>query len=377
MKRRDFFKKAGVATAAGLGGLALLSSCDQGEKKDASAPAVQKSKKTINVVSTWPRDFPGLGLSAQRLAARITELSEGSLEVKYFAAGEKVGAFDVFDEVSSGNSQAYIAAEYYWKGKHAAFNYFTSVPFGMTTVEWNAWIKFGGGQKLWDELSGEFGLKALPCGGTGTQAGGWFNKEINSGEDLKGLKMRIPGLGGTVMSKLGASPVSLPGGQIYENLVSGSIDATEWVGPYNDYFMKFYEAAKFYYTGGMHEPGSCLGMGFNASFWGGLTKNEQALITAACMEEHAAQYEETCAKNGEYLAKLVKDHGTQVKSFNDDVWDAFGEAAKEVFEETRAHSAMTKKVDDAYQSFMRECGTMMANFEVNYTNQRNRVLNIS
>ena len=247
----------------------------------------------------------------------------------------------------------------------------------MTTVEWNAWIKFGGGQKLWDELSGEFGLKALPCGGTGTQAGGWFNKEINSGEDLKGLKMRIPGLGGTVMSKLGASPVSLPGGQIYENLVSGSIDATEWVGPYNDYFMKFYEAAKFYYTGGMHEPGSCLAMGFNASFWGGLTKNEQALITAACMEEHAAQYEETCAKNGEYLAKLVKDHGTQVKSFNDDVWDAFGEAAKEVFEETRAHSAMTKKVDDAYQSFMTECGTMMANFEVNYTNQRNRVLNIS
>ena len=187
MKRRDFFKKAGVATVAGLGGLALLSSCDQGEKKDVSAPAVQKSKKTINVVSTWPRDFPGLGLSAQRLAARITELSEGSLEVKYFAAGEKVGAFDVFDEVSSGNSQAYIAAEYYWKGKHAAFNYFTSVPFGMTTVEWNAWIKFGGGQKLWDELSGEFGLKALPCGGTGTQAGGWFNKEINSGEDLKGL----------------------------------------------------------------------------------------------------------------------------------------------------------------------------------------------
>ena len=122
MKRRDFFKKAGVATAAGLGGLALLSSCDQGEK-DVSAPSC-KNKKTINVVSTWPRDFPGLGLSAQRLAARITELSEGSLEVKYFAAGEKVGAFDVFDEVSSGNSQAYIVAEYYWKGKHAAFNYF-------------------------------------------------------------------------------------------------------------------------------------------------------------------------------------------------------------------------------------------------------------
>ena len=345
MKRRDFITKTGVGVAAGVVGAASL-----------SAPAIADGHKEINIVSTWPRDFPGLGLSAQRLAARITELSNGKLKCNYFAAGEKVGAFDVFDEVASGNSQAYIAADYYWKGKHPGFAYFTSVPFGMTTVEWNAWIKFGGGQELWDEMSGEFGLKALPCGGTGTQAGGWFNKEINSSEDLKGLKMRIPGLGGTVMSKLGASPVSLPGGQIYENLVSGSIDATEWVGPYNDYFMKFYEAAKYYYTGGMHEPGSCLAFAFNASFWGKLSSNEKALITAASMEEHAAQYEETCAKNGEYLAKLINEHGTKVRSFNDDVWDSFGEAAAEVFEETRNHSALAKKIDGAYQSFLKECG---------------------
>jgi TRAP-type mannitol/chloroaromatic compound transport system substrate-binding protein len=189
--------------------------------------------------------------------------------------------------------------------------------------------------------------------------------------------MRIPGLGGTVMSKLGASPVSLPGGQIYENLVSGSIDATEWVGPYNDYFMKFYEAAKYYYTGGMHEPGSCLALAFNASFWGKLTDNEKALITAASMEEHAAQYEETCAKNGEYLAKLINEHGTKVKSFNDDVWDSFGEAAAEVFEETRNHSALAKEIDDAYQAFLKECGSMMAKFEISYVNQRNRVLGLS
>jgi TRAP-type mannitol/chloroaromatic compound transport system substrate-binding protein len=366
MKRRDFITKAGVGVAAGVAGAATL-----------SAPAIADGHKELNIVSTWPRDFPGLGLSAQRLAARITELSNGKLKCNYFAAGEKVGAFDVFDEVASGNSQAYIAADYYWKGKHPGFAYFTSVPFGMTTVEWNAWIKFGGGQELWDEMSGEFGLKALPCGGTGTQAGGWFNKEINSSEDLKGLKMRIPGLGGTVMSKLGASPVSLPGGQIYENLVSGSIDATEWVGPYNDYFMKFYEAAKYYYTGGMHEPGSCLALAFNASFWGKLTSNEKALITAASMEEHAAQYEETCAKNGEYLTKLINEHGTKVRSFNDDVWDAFGEAAAEVFEETRNHSALAKKIDGAYQSFLKECGSMMAKFEISYVNQRNRVLDLS
>ena len=141
----------------------------------------------------------------------------------------------------------------------------------MTTQEWTAWIKFGGGQELWDELSGEFGLKKLPVGSTGTQAGGWFNKEIESPDDFKGLKMRMPGLGGQVITKMGASSVSLPGGQIYENLVSGAIEATEWVGPYNDYFMKFYEAAKYYYTGGMHEPGGGLALGLNASWWGSLT----------------------------------------------------------------------------------------------------------
>ena len=143
-------------------------------------------------------------------------------------------AFDSFDEVASGNSQIYHGAEYYWKGKHPGYAYFTSVPFGLTVTEMNAWIRFGGGQELWDELAGSYGLKSLMCGNTGVQMGGWFRKEMNSAEDFKGLKMRIPGLGGDVLSKMGASPVSLPGGQIYENLTSGSIDATEWVGPWND-----------------------------------------------------------------------------------------------------------------------------------------------
>ncbi|MEM6619159.1 MAG: ABC transporter substrate-binding protein, partial [Pseudomonadota bacterium] len=219
MDRRSFLR------AGALGGTAAAAT-------SLAAPAVAGGHaKTLTIVSTWPRDFPGLGTSAQRLAERIGVLSDGAFNVEYFAAGERVGAFDVFDEVASGNSNAYIAADYYWVGKHPAFAYYTSVPFGMTTVEWNAWIKFGGGQALWDELSGEFGLKAIACGATGTQAGGWFNKEIESADDLKGLKMRIPGLGGDVMAKLGATPVSLPGGQIYENLVSGAIDATEWVGP--------------------------------------------------------------------------------------------------------------------------------------------------
>ena len=189
--------------------------------------------------------------------------------------------------------------------------------------------------------------------------------------------MRIPGLGGNVMSKLGVSTVSLPGGQIYENLVSGSIDATEWVGPYNDYFMKFYEAAKYYYTAGMHEPGGGLAFGMNKAWWEGLSGYEQALITAACYEEHAAQYEEAQALNGDYLAKLVNDHGVEVRNFSDEIWDAFGTASAEVFEETRAHSALAAKIDDGFQDVLRNVGGTMAKFEITFVNQRNRVLGLA
>ncbi|MEM9601593.1 MAG: TRAP transporter substrate-binding protein [Pseudomonadota bacterium] len=363
MKRRDFIKTGGIA-AATAGGVIT------------GAPAIASDVREMTIVSTWPRDFPGLGISAQRLAARITELSQGKIKTNYFAAGERVGAFDSFDEVAGGNSEAYIAADYYWRGKHPAFAYFTSVPFGMTNWEWNAWIKFGGGQALWDKVSGEFGLKALACGATGTQMGGWFNKEINEADDFKGLKMRIPGLGGDVLAKLGASTVSLPGGQIYENLVSGAIEATEWVGPYNDYFMKFYEAAKFYYGAGMHEPGGGLAFGMNKSWWEGLSSWEQAVITAACMEEHAAQPEEALANNGAYLQRMIDDHGVEVKVFNDDVYDAFGEAAAEVFAETRDHSALAAEVNDHFQAAMREMGAYLAIGDIAFTNQRNRVLEL-
>ncbi|MDA7827351.1 TRAP transporter substrate-binding protein [Rhodobacteraceae bacterium] len=360
MERRKFLKGA----ALGAGAVAL------------ATPAVSQSTRTMTIVSTWPRDFPGLGMSAQRFAQRVVEISNGAIQTEYFAAGERVGAFDAFDEVSSGNANAYIGADYYWTGKHPGFAYFTSVPFGMSTQEWNAWIKYGGGQELWNELSGEFGTVKLPVGSTGTQAGGWFNKEMESPDDFKGLKMRMPGLGGQVITKMGASSVSLPGGQIYENLVSGAIEATEWVGPYNDYFMKFYEASKYYYTGGMHEPGGGLALGLNASWWGSLTDWERTVITAAAYEEHAASHDEAMAKNGEYMQKLIDEQGVQVRNFNDDIWDAFGEASAEVFEETRAHSALATKIDDHFQQKLREIGGTIASLEGTFINQRNRILGI-
>ena len=364
MDRRSFLR------TSALGGTAAAAAT-------LAAPAIAQSGKQLTIVSTWPRDFPGLGVSAQRLAANIQTVGQGAFNVEYFAAGERVGAFDSFDEVASGNSQAYIAADYYWGGKHPGFNYFTSVPFGMSTEEWQAWITFGGGQELWDELSGEFGLKAVMCGSTGTQAGGWFNKEMNSPDDFKGLKMRIPGLGGQVLSKMGASTVSLPGGQIYENLVSGAIEATEWVGPYNDYFMKFYEAAKYYYTGGVHEPGGGLAFGMNKAWWESLSDTEQAILKACCDQEQMLSHSEAWAKNGEYMTKLVNEHGVQVRAFNDDIWDAFGDAAAEVFADVRAHSALATKIDDGFQASLREIGGTLAKFEGTFLSQRNRVLGLS
>ncbi len=364
MKRRDFMKKAGTgAIATG----ALM----------ASAPAVHAQNTIeITMVSTWPKDFPGLGTGAQRFAKRLSDVSDGRLQVKYFAAGERVKPFDSFDEVASGNAQMYHAADYYWKGKHPGFAYFTSVPFGLTYTEMNAWIRFGGGQELWDELGAGFGVKGLMCGSTGSQMGGWFRKEINSADDLKGLKIRMPGLGGDVMAKLGASPVSLPGGQIYENLVSGAIDATEWVGPWNDGFMKFYEAAKYYYFPGMHEPGSMLALGMNKKWWDNLSKSDQLIIEAASSMENDVMMAEYNAKNGVSLAKLVSEQGVELREFNDDVYDSFGEAAAEVFEETRGHSALAAKINDSFVKSRKDIGGWMKISDQAYLSQRNRVLGL-
>lgn len=399
MKRRDFLIKGGAvgATAAGLG---TLASCDSGKKAEvdklkseleaakskiasmesaapkAAAPAISKNQIEVNMVSTWPRDFPGLGTGAQRFAKRLNDMTDGRIKVNYFAANERVKAFDSLDEVASGNAQMYHGADYYWKGKHPGWAYFTSVPFGLTYTEFNAWWHFGGGEALHDELAGDFGVKCLACGNTGVQMGGWFRKEMNSADDFKGLKMRMPGLGGDVLAKLGASPVSLPGGQIYENLVSGAIDATEWVGPWNDSFMKFYEAAKYYYYPGMHEPGSMLSVGINRAFWDSLSKSDQMIVRAAAEQENSVMMSEYNAKNGEYLAKLINEQGVKLRKFSDDTYDSFGEAAEEVFAEVRAHSDLAKRIHDSFLKAREEVGGWAKISDVEYIRQRNRVLGL-
>ncbi len=364
MDRRDVIKKGLI----GVGGVAAASVI--------SAPAIARERMEVNMVSTWGRDFPGLGTGAQRFAKRVTDMSDGRIQINYYASGERVKAFDSFDEVASGNAQIYHGAEYYWKGKNPGFAYFTSVPFGLTYTEMNAWIRFGGGQELWDKLSGEYGIKGLMCGNTGVQMGGWFRKEINSADDLKGLKMRMPGLGGDVLAKLGGSPVSLPGTQIYENLISGSIDATEWVGPWNDQFMKFYEAAKYYYYPGMHEPGAMLSIGMNKSWWEGLTKADQLMINAAASMENDVMMSEYNAKNGAALRQLVDEQGVKLRAFSDDIYDSFGEAAEEVFAETREHSPLVAKIHDSFVHSRKEVGSWARISDQAYVSQRNRVLGL-
>lgn len=363
MNRRDLLKGAGLGAMAAAAGIT-------------PAMAAEGEKMEINMVSTWPKDFPGLGTGAQRFAERLTAMTGGRMAVKYFAADERVKAFDSFDEVASGNAQIYHGAEYYWKGKHPGFAYFTSVPFGLTYTEMNAWIRFGGGQELWDKLGAEFGVKGLMCGNTGVQMGGWFRKEIDSADAFKGLKMRMPGLGGDVLSKLGASPVSLPGGQIYENLVSGAIDATEWVGPWNDQIMKFYEAAKFYYYPGMHEPGAMLAIGMNKKWWDALSAEDKLIVEAAASMENDVMMAEYNAKNGEALAELIKDNGVELREFSDDVYDAFGEAADAVFEDVVKHSDLAKEIHESFLAARTNIGGWAKISDQAYVAQRNRVLGL-
>jgi TRAP-type mannitol/chloroaromatic compound transport system substrate-binding protein len=365
MKRRDFITKAGVAAGVSVVAASAL-----------STPALAAKKVEMNIVSTWGRDFPGLGTGAQRLSKRIQEVSGGEIVTKYFAAGEKVGAFDAFDEVASGNSQAYHAADYYWKGKHPGWAYFTSVPFGLTYTENAAWIHHMGGQQLWDKLADGFGLKCLAAGNTGVQMGGWFKKEINTAEDLKGLKMRIPGLGGDVMAKVGVSPVSLPGGQIYENLMSGAIDACEWVGPWNDYAMKFYEAAEYYYYPGMHEPGGFNSLGMNAKFWNDLSETHKQILIACSHEHNDYNSAEYNANNGTYLTKMINEHGVKLRKFSDELYDTWGVGAKQVFDEVQQHSDLANEIHTSFAKARDDVGRWKNLSEATYYEQRNRVLGI-
>ncbi len=313
MKRRDF-----IGAIAGATATTAMTACGQ---KDEPKTAAVQPMETVEwkMVTTWPKNFPGLGTGANRVAELINEMSGGRIHVKVFGAGEMVGAFEVFDAVSRGNAQLGHAGAYYWKGKVPASVFFSSVPFGLTPDEMNAWLYYGDGLKLWEEAYKPFGLIPNPVGNSGTQMGGWFNKEINSVADLKGLKMRMPGLGGEVLKKAGGVPVSLPGGDIFPSMESGALDATEWVGPYNDLAFGIYRAAKYYYTPGWHEPGTTMECMINEEAFNALPADLQSIVRNAMKVANLEMLSEYMARNQQALQTLVEKHNVELRYFPDSV----------------------------------------------------------
>jgi TRAP-type mannitol/chloroaromatic compound transport system substrate-binding protein len=345
MKRRDFMSTA----ALGMGILAL-SGCHRAEEKSATGTVnINKGKKVaLKLATSWPAHFPIMGTGVDTFAKRCGELSGGTLEIKVFPKNILVPAMQVFDSCSASQIDAFHSGVYYWKGKNPAFSIFGGMPLGLTSEEMITWLKFGGGYDFWRELYGKFNLYPLIGGTTGPQMGGWFKKEINSLADLKGLKMRIPGLGGEVMKRLGVNPVLLPAGEIYTSLERGTIDATEWVGPALDSMMGFAKAAPYYYTG-WHEPGSILEITFNKARWERLSDEHRAIITAASEEMTGNMLQEFRYKNAKALQELPKS--VQIKRFPKDMMEAAKVALKEVLTDESAKSADFKRVLASYEAF--------------------------
>ncbi|MBB6463405.1 TRAP transporter substrate-binding protein [Flammeovirga kamogawensis] len=348
--RRSFIKKLSkVSTATIASG--LIAACDN---------STSKKKKTNNnkdqifnwkCVTVWPPNFPILGESVNNLAKELFDLSDGRLNIKVYGGGELVPALESFDAVQLGGVQMMHGAAYYWAGKIPASVFFTATPFGMNTREQNAWLLYGGGNELWKELYNKIGLEPFPCGNTGTQMGGWFNTKINSTKDLKGIKMRIPGLGGKVFTKAGGTSVTVPGGEIYTNLERGVIDATEWIGPYHDYLMGFHKIAKYYYYPGWHEPSATLELVCNKKAYDSLPEDLQVLIKAVSLKYNGIMMSEFEKFNTEYLQKIVQEGKNEILPFPEDVMEALKGYSEDTLNELIANDPFAKKVNESFQAF--------------------------
>ncbi|MEZ5731264.1 MAG: TRAP transporter substrate-binding protein [Paracoccaceae bacterium] len=360
MDRRSFLTKAtvGGATAAAASTLA--------------APLYAQGKRTLTLVTTWGRGLAGVHDSAQRCADTITAMTDGQLTVDLKAAGELVGAFEVFDAVTSGQADMYHGADYYFVGQHPGYAFFTCVPFGMTAQELVNWYYHGGGHEFHDELGQIFGLKSFLGGNTGAQAGGWFHKEITGPEDFNGLKFRMPGLGGKALGKLGASVQNLPGGEVYQALSSGAIDGTEWIGPWADEKAGFQEITKIYYTSGFHEPGAGLSLATNREVFESLTPSQQKIVEIAAGEGHQWNLAQFLSNNSAALSRL-QSAGVKTLEFPDAVWDAFGKASDEVHQENMGDE-IYKRIYDSYMASMRSSAAWLKLSDGAYTKQRDRVL---
>ena len=321
-----------------------------------SALDTQQSFKW-KLVTTWPKNYPGLGSAPENFANRVAAMSGGRLTIKVFGAGQLVPAFEVFDAVSQGTAQVGHGASYYWTGKTKAAAFFTSVPFGLNAQEMNGWLHYGGGLELWRELYEPFNLVPFAAGSTGVQMAGWFNREINSMDDIKGLKMRIPGLGGDVITRAGGVSVTMPGGELYTSMQTGVIDATEWVGPYNDLAFGFHQVAKYYYYPGWHEPGPILELIVNKDAYASLPKDLQAIVEGAARAVNQDMLDEYTARNNSALVELVETHGVDVRKLPDDVVAELRRLSAEVVEELAEDTEISRRIAESVKAFQKQAMT--------------------
>ncbi len=337
---------AATAAAATLGG------CTREQIEGSKSVHVNRQRKvTLKLATSWPANFPIMGTGVDRFAKMVNEMSGGTLKIKVYPKNILVPALAVFDATSSGQIDAFHSGPYYWKGKDPAFALFSGAPLRMVASELNGWMNYGGGYNLWRELYAKYNLYPFIGGNTGVQMGGWFRKPIESLEDLKGLKMRIPGLGGEVMAKLGVNPILLPAGEIYTALERGTIDATEWVGPALDIRMGFYKVAKYYYTG-WHEPGSILELTFNKTRFDSLGDEHKAIIRYASEAMSTQMYTEFMDQNARALKKL-KNMNIQVLDFPKEIIEAAKRAMLEVAKSQSEKSADFKRVFHSMEEYYR------------------------
>lgn len=346
MRRRHFLTGAGAGLlAAGVSGCGSSAECEAGSES--------ASAKTFNwkMVTSWPPNLPGLGSGATNLAKRIEKASGGRLKIRVYAAGELVPALEVFNAVSQGTAEIGHAGAYYWKAKVEAAQLLTTVPFGLNAAEMNAWLYYGDGLKLWQELYAPFNLVPFPAGNTGAQMGGWFNREINSVDDLKDLKMRIPGMGGEALRRAGGLPVTLAGDQLFTALQTGSIDATEWVGPYNDVTFGFPRIARYYYYPGWHEPGPTLEAMINAEAWAELPEDLKEIVRVCCQSVNCDMLAEYNWRNTEALEALMQNPDVEIRRFPDEVLRTLRGHTEAVMGELVARDPKARQIFESLDAF--------------------------
>ena len=361
MKRRQF--------VGGLAATASVAACAKQENV-CSGEATASETFEWSCVTSWPPKFPGLGMAPENIATRVEAASNGRLRIKVYGGGELVPAFEVLDAVSRGTVEMGHDAAYYHKGKVPAAQFFAAIPFGMNNLEMYSWLYYGGGLELWQELYDPFDLVVFPAGSTGTQMGGWFNKEINSVDDLRGLKMRIPGLGGEVLRRAGGTPVTLPGSEIFTALQTGAIDATEWVGPYNDASFGLHKAAKHYYYPGWQEPGPGLETIISKEAWNTLPPDLQEIVRTTCQAIVIDVISEYTHGNAMSLKQLAADPNVEIKPFPAEVLELLRGISKEIVGELMESDPAAAKIGESYFSYLEDVSANSNISERAYLNTR-------